>query len=446
MVFFPNFVPAVWAEPLHGLKSITMLDINLIREKPDYVKERLSTRDKSFVELIDKVLELDLKRREVIRELESLRAERNSKSKEIGILKKQGKDTKPIEEEVRALKEKIEVYENELSQVEGELKDIMLRIPNLPHESVPFGEDESQNVEVRRWGKPREFSFEPKPHWEIGERLGIFDFERASKLSGSRFVVLKGWGAKLERALINFMLDLHSKKGYKEIMPPHLVRPEILVGTGQLPKFEEELYRCERDDLYLIPTAEVPLTNLFKDEVLSEDSLPIYMVSYTPCYRREAGAYGKDIRGIIRQHQFNKVELVKIVKPEHSYQELERLVSDAEDVLQLLGLPYRVVLLCTGDLGFASAKTYDIEVWLPSQGKYREISSCSNCEDFQARRMNTKYRDSNGRLHFVHTLNGSGLAIGRTLLAILENYQQEDGSVVVPEVLRDYLKTDIIRL
>ena len=302
-------------------------------------------------------------------------------------------------------------------------------------------------MEVRRWGKPKDYSFEPRPHWEIGDRLGIFDFERAGKISGSRFVILKDWGAKLERALINFMLDLHSRKGYKEVWPPHLVRPEILVGTGQLPKFEEELYKCERDNLYLIPTAEVPLTNLYRDEILSEEDLPIYMVSYTPCYRREAGSYGKDVRGIIRQHQFNKVELVKIVKPEHSYEELEleRLTADAEDVLRLLELPYRVVLLCTGDMGFASAKTYDIEVWFPSQGRYREISSCSNCEDFQARRMNTRYRDAQGKLHFVHTLNGSGLAIGRTLAAILENYQQEDGSVVVPEALRDYLKIDIIR-
>ena len=273
---------------------------------------------------------------------------------------------------------------------------------------------------------------------------GIIDFERASKLSGSRFSVLLGWGAKLERALINFMLDLHSKKGYKEVLPPHLVRPEILIGTGQLPKFEEELYRCERDDLYLIPTAEVPLTNLFRDEILSEDQLPIYMVSYTPCYRREAGSYGKDVRGLIRQHQFDKVELVKIVKPEHSYEELERLTADAEAVLQALGLPYRVVLLCTGDMGFASAKTYDIEVWFPSQGRYREISSCSNCEDFQARRMNTKYRDSQGKLHFVHTLNGSGLAVGMTLSAFLYNYQQEDGSVIVPPALRDYLGVDVI--
>lgn len=422
-----------------------MLDLVLIRKNPEFVKERLKTRGEGFEELVDKVMELDHERRSILRELESLRAERNAKSKEIGMLKRKGEDTSSLEEEVKKIKESIEAYEEKLASVEEKLRDLMLRIPNLPHKSVPIGKDESENVEVRRWGKPKDFSFEPRPHWEIGERLGIFDFERAGKISGSRFVILKDWGAKLERALINFMLDLHSRKGYKEVWPPHLVRPEILVGTGQLPKFEEELYKCERDNLYLIPTAEVPLTNLYRDEILSEEDLPIYMVSYTPCYRREAGSYGKDVRGIIRQHQFNKVELVKIVKPEHSYEELERLTADAEDVLRLLELPYRVVLLCTGDMGFASAKTYDIEVWFPSQGRYREISSCSNCEDFQARRMNTRYRDAQGKLHFVHTLNGSGLAIGRTLAAILENYQQEDGSVVVPEALRDYLKIDIIR-
>lgn len=421
-----------------------MLDLELVRKDPEFVKERLATRDEGLKDLVDKVLELDRERRAILKELESLRANRNIKSKEIGLLKKGGKDTSLLEEEVRKIRENIENYEEKLNLLESQLRDLMLRIPNLPHESVPIGKDENENVEVRKWGKLRDFSFEPKPHWEIGERLGIFDFERAGKLSGSRFVILKDWGAKLERALINFMLDLHSRKGYREVLPPHLVRPEVLVGTGQLPKFEEELYYCERDNLYLIPTAEVPLTNIFAKEILSEEDLPIYMVSYTPCYRREAGSYGKDVRGIIRQHQFNKVELVKITKPEYSYEELERLTADAEDVLRLLELPYRVVLLCTGDLGFASAKTYDIEVWFPSQGRYREVSSCSNCEDFQARRMGTKYRDSQGRLHFVHTLNGSGLAIGRTLAAILENYQQEDGSVIVPEALRDYVKADRI--
>ncbi|AAC06595.1 serine--tRNA ligase [Aquifex aeolicus] len=423
-----------------------MIDINLIREKPDYVKERLATRDKELVSLVDKVLELDKRRREIIKRLEALRSERNKLSKEIGKLKREGKDTTEIQNRVKELKEEIDRLEEELRKVEEELKNTLLWIPNLPHPSVPVGEDEKDNVEVRRWGEPRKFDFEPKPHWEIGERLGILDFKRGAKLSGSRFTVIAGWGARLERALINFMLDLHTKKGYKEICPPHLVKPEILIGTGQLPKFEEDLYKCERDNLYLIPTAEVPLTNLYREEILKEENLPIYLTAYTPCYRREAGAYGKDIRGIIRQHQFDKVELVKIVHPDTSYDELEKLVKDAEEVLQLLGLPYRVVELCTGDLGFSAAKTYDIEVWFPSQNKYREISSCSNCEDFQARRMNTRFKDSKtGKNRFVHTLNGSGLAVGRTLAAILENYQQEDGSVVVPEVLRDYVGTDVIR-
>ncbi len=421
-----------------------MLDIELIRKKPEFVKERLSTRDKTLPDLIDEVLELDKRRRKILTELESLRAERNKKSKEIGLLKREGKDTSIIEKEVREIKERIDSLEEELREVQGKLRDLMLRVPNLPHESVPIGEDEEDNVEVRRWGEPRDFPFDPKPHWEIGEKLGVLDFERGARLSGSRFTVVRSWGAKLERALINFMLDLHTSKGYEEILPPHLVRPEILEGTGQLPKFEEDLYKCERDDLYLIPTAEVPLTNLFRGEILKEENLPIYMTAYTPCYRREAGSHGKDIRGIIRQHQFNKVELVKIVHPDTSYEELEKLTSDAEEVLKLLGLPYRVVELCTGDLGFSAAKTYDIEVWFPSQSRYREISSCSNCEDFQARRMNTRFKDSNGKNRFVHTLNGSGLAVGRTLAAILENYQREDGSVEVPEVLRDYMKADII--
>ena len=421
-----------------------MIDIELIRKKPDYVKERLKTRDPDLPELVDQVLELDTRRRNLLTEIESLRAERNAKSKEIGKLRREGKDTSQIESLVKGLKEKIDNLEEDLSKVQNDLGKVMLRMPNLPHEDVPIGEDESENVELRRWGEPREFTFTPKPHWEIGENLGILDFERGARLSGSRFTVMKGWGARLERALANFMLDLHREKGYEEVCPPHLVRPEILEGTGQLPKFEEDLYRCERDDLYLIPTAEVPLTNLFRNEIIKEDALPIYLTAYTPCYRREAGSHGKDIRGIIRQHQFSKVELVKIVHPETSYEELERLTADAEEVLKLLGLPYRVVELCTGDLGFSASKTYDIEVWFPSQNRYREISSCSNCEDFQARRMKTRFKDPSGKNRFVHTLNGSGVAIGRTIAAILENYQREDGSVEVPEVLRGYLKTDLI--
>jgi len=422
-----------------------MLDIQLIRDKPDFVKERLSTRGGDHYLLVDRILLLDQERRSILRELESLRSERNRVSKEIGTMKKRSLDTSDLEAQVKKIRESVEKLEAKLSLVEKQMKEVMLRLPNIPHESVPIGEDEKDNLEVRRYGTPRDFNFEPKPHWEIGEKLDILDFERGAKLSGSRFTVLKNVGAKLERALINFMLDMHAKKGYVEMLPPHLVKPEVLEGTGQLPKFEEELYRCERDNLYLIPTAEVPLTNLFRDEILREDQLPIYLMSYTPCYRREAGAYGKDIRGIIRQHQFNKVELVKIVKPEDSYEELEKLTQDAEDVLRALELPYRVVLLCSGDLGFSSSKTYDIEVWFPSQGRYREVSSCSNCEDFQARRINTRFKDTQGRNRYVHTLNGSGLAVGRTMAAILENYQREDGSVVVPHALRDYLKLDIIR-
>lgn len=422
-----------------------MLDIELLRKNPEFVKERLRLRKEDYPRLVDEALRLDEERRSILRELEALRAERNALSKEIGKRKSKGEPTAELEGKVKEIKEKIEGLEDKLSKVEEQLKSVMLSIPNIPHQSVPVGKDETENVEVRRWGVPRDFDFEPKAHYEIGEALGILDFERGANLAGSRFTVMWGWGAKLERALINFMLDFHTSRGYKEVWVPHLVKPEILEGTGQLPKFEEDLYLCERDGLYLIPTAEVPLTNLFRDTILEEKDLPIYLTAYTPCYRREAGAYGKDIRGIIRQHQFDKVELVKIVHPDTSDQELEKLTADAEEILKLLGLPYRVVALCTGDLGFSSAKTYDIEVWFPSQNKYREISSCSNCTDFQARRMNTRFKDSEGRKRFVHTLNGSGLAVGRTLAAILENYQQKDGSVIVPEVLRDYLKAEVIK-
>lgn len=422
-----------------------MLDVELLRKNPEFVKERLRLRREEYLTLVDEALRLDEERRSILRELEALRAERNALSKEVGKLKSKGEQTAGLEGKVKEIKEKIEGLEGQLSKVEEQLKSVMLSIPNIPHQSVPVGRDETENVEVRSWGVRRDFEFEPKAHYEIGEALGILDFERGASLAGSRFTVMWGWGAKLERALINFMLDFHTSRGYKEVWVPHLVKPEILEGTGQLPKFEEDLYFCERDGLYLIPTAEVPLTNLFRDTILEEKDLPIYLTAYTPCYRREAGAYGKDIRGIIRQHQFDKVELVKIVHPDTSDQELERLTADAEEILKLLGLPYRVVALCTGDLGFASAKTYDIEVWFPSQNKYREISSCSNCTDFQARRMNTRFKDSEGRKRFVHTLNGSGLAVGRTLAAILENYQQKDCSVIVPEVLRDYLKADVIK-
>ncbi len=416
-----------------------MLDLKLIRKNFEEVKKRLATRGEEYVKLLEEVYNLDKRKRELQKEVESLRALINRKSKEYGRLKREGKEDEALKEELASLKEKLGKYEEELKLLEERLQNLLLRIPNLPHPSVPVGKDETENVEIRRWGEPPKFDFEPKPHWEIGEKLGILDFERGAKLSGSRFVVKKGLGAKLVRALINLMLDLHAERGYEEVYVPHLVKPEILIGTGQLPKFEEDLFKCERDNLYLIPTAEVPLTNLHREEILKEDDLPIYYTAYTPCYRREAGSYGRDIKGLIRLHQFDKVELVKIVKPESSYEELERLVSDAERVLQVLGLPYRVVELCTGDLGFSAAKTYDLEVWMPFYNRYREISSCSNCEDFQARRMKLRYKSKGGKNILCHTLNGSGLAVGRTLAAILENYQQKDGSVVVPEALRPYL-------
>ena len=419
-----------------------MLDIKLIREKPEFVKERLSLRDESLPAMIDEVLALDKERRAIIKEIEDLKAERNKLSKQIGILFKEGKkeEAEKIKEIVSAKKEKIEKLEKELKDTEKRFKDTMLKIPNIPAPDVPVGKDETENVEIRKWGKPRKFDFEPFPHWEIGEKLGILDFTRGAKLSGSRFTVMYKEAARLERALINFMLDLHTKQhGYTEVWTPVLVKPEILIGTGQLPKFEEDLYKVCDEDLYLIPTAEVTLTNLHADEILQEEELPKYYTAYTPCFRREAGTHGRDVRGILRQHQFDKVELVKIVKPEESYKELEKLVKEAEKVLQLLELPYRVVELCTGDLGFSAAKTYDIEVWIPSQNCYREISSCSNTEDFQARRAKIRYKDKTGKNRLVHTLNGSGLAVGRTLIAIMENYQKPDGTFEIPEVLKKYM-------
>ena len=418
-----------------------MLDIRIIREKPEWVKERLKTRGENYP--IDEILFLDKKRRELIQRVENLRHIRKEKSEKIGRLKreKREEEAKNIAEEVKSLGEELKTLEAELKKVEDDFKKKLSLIPNIPHESVPIGKDETENVVIKRWGDLPKFEFEPKPHWEIGEALGILDFERASKITGSRFVVYWNEGALLERALINFMLDLHIKKhGYKEILPPFIVNEKALFGTGQLPKFKEDLFKLEEWDYYLVPTAEVPITNLHKNEILPEEILPLYYTAYTPCFRSEAGSYGKDVRGIIRQHQFNKVELVKFVTPETSYDELESLLLDAEEVLQLLGLPYRVVVLCTGDLGFAAAKTYDIEVWAPGQNRFVEISSCSNFEDFQARRANIRYRPKSGeKPRFVHTLNGSGLAIGRTVMAILENYQQEDGSVIIPEVLRPYM-------
>ncbi|MBK3332111.1 serine--tRNA ligase [Persephonella atlantica] len=419
-----------------------MLDIKLIRKNPDFVKERLSKRDPVYGKMIDEVLDVDEERRSLIREIEDLKAEKNRLSKQIGQLFREGKreEAEKIKEQVHGKNKKIEILEKELKSVEDRFERLMLTIPNIPHETVPVGEDEEDNVEIRKWGEPRQFDFEPLPHWEIGEKLGILDFERGAKLSGSRFTVMYREAARLERALINFMLDVHAKEhGYTEVWTPVLVKPEILTGTGQLPKFEEDLYRVCDEDLYLLPTAEVSLTNLHAGEILSEEKLPVYYTAYTPCFRREAGSHGKDVRGILRQHQFDKVELVKIVKPEESYNELEKLVKEAEKILQLLEIPYRVVELCTGDLGFSAAKTYDIEVWIPSQNRYREISSCSNTEDFQARRAKIRYRDKDGKIHFVHTLNGSGLAVGRTLLAIMENYQKADGSFDIPDVLKDYM-------
>jgi seryl-tRNA synthetase len=424
-----------------------MIDIKLLRSNPDRFKQMLLRRGEEFVPLIDELLAIDMERRVLISEVEKLKAERNRTSKAIGELFKKGKKEEALrlKSEVELTSERIVEFERKLSEVERRFNEIILSIPNPPHESVPVGEDETDNVVIRYWGKKPDFDFEPSPHWDIATSLGMLDFERAVKLSGSRFALYKKWGAKLERALINFMLDLHtSEHGYEEVIPPFLVNTRTMTGTGQLPKFEEDLYKIEDEDLWLIPTAEVPLTNIHADEILPERELPKYYTAYTPCFRKEAGAHGRDVRGIMRLHQFNKVELVKIVHPDTSYEELERLVSEAEKVLQLLNLHYRVVELCTGDLGFSAAKTYDIEVWIPSQNRYREISSCSNCEDFQARRAKIRFRDKDGKTRFVHTLNGSGLAVGRTLIAILEQYQQDDGSVVIPDVLKDYIKIDRI--
>ncbi|QJA05886.1 serine--tRNA ligase [Thermosulfurimonas marina] len=416
-----------------------MLDIRLIREKPEWVKARLATRGGEYP--LERLLELDAERRRLVAEVDGLRHERKTLSEEIGRAKRERREVPDLVARVKEVGERLKALEERLREVTSEVEALLLEIPNLPHESVPVGEDETQNQVVKRWGDLPQFDFEPKPHWEIGTALGILDFERAAKITGSRFVVYRGAGALLERALINFMLDLHVRKhGYQEVLPPFIVNEATMIGTGQLPKFKEDLFKLEGWNYYLIPTAEVPVTNLHREEILPEEVLPLYYTAYTPCFRSEAGAHGRDTRGIIRQHQFNKVELVKITTPETSYEELESLLLDAEEVLQLLGLPYRVVLLCTGDLGFAAAKTYDIEVWAPGQGRFVEISSCSNCEDFQARRANIRYRPKGGgKPRFVHTLNGSGVAVGRTVMAILENYQQADGSVLIPEVLRPYM-------
>ncbi|MBW2502683.1 MAG: serine--tRNA ligase [Deltaproteobacteria bacterium] len=418
-----------------------MLELRFIRENLELVRKKTERRgiEDSRIEDFEKV---DLERRELLGELERLRNNRKTVSAEIAELKKQKQDAEALILEMRGAGERIKELENTLAGVEENLQDIVMGIPNLCDDSVPAGKDEDDNVEVKKWGDVPQFAFEPKSHWEIGENLGILDFERAAKLSGARFALLKGLGSRLERSLINFMLDLHTQKhGYEEVLPPFMVNSTSMTATGQLPKFEEDLFRIKGWDLYLIPTAEVPVTNIHRDETLAEKELPVKYCSYTPCFRSEAGSYGKDTRGLIRQHQFDKVELVKFSRPEDSGAELESLLADAEEVLQLLKLPYRVVTLCSGDLGFSATKTYDIEVWMPAQNKYREISSCSNFGDFQARRGGVRYRPRDSKKsRLVHTLNGSGLAVGRTLAAILENFQRDDGTIYLPEVLEPYFE------
>ncbi|MGG3471296.1 serine--tRNA ligase [Neobacillus pocheonensis] len=417
-----------------------MLDIKVLRANFAEVKEKLQHRGEDLTDL-GRFEELDLKRRELIVEAEKLKSRRNEVSQQVAALKREKQDADHLILEMREVGDRIKTLDEELRGVEETLDLLLLSIPNIPHESVPVGATEDDNVEIRKWGTVRDFEFEAKPHWDVADQLGILDFERAGKVTGSRFVFYKGLGARLERALMSFMLDLHvDEHGYTEILPPYMVNRTSMTGTGQLPKFEEDAFLIESEDYFLIPTAEVPVTNYHRDEILSGDELPIRFAAYSACFRSEAGSAGRDTRGLIRQHQFNKVELVKFVKPEDSYNELEKLTNDAERVLQLLELPYRVLSMCTGDLGFTAAKKYDIEVWIPSYGTYREISSCSNFEGFQARRANIRFRrDPKAKPEHVHTLNGSGLAIGRTVAAILENYQQEDGSVVIPTVLRPYM-------
>lgn len=416
-----------------------MLDPKFIRENPDLVKKAMANRGEDVD--IDAFLDLDEKRRNYIAEAERLKNKRNTVSQEIARLKRDKQDASKLIEEMKEVSKTIKEYDEKLQQIEEELQSILMNIPNIPHSSVPIGESDEDNVEVRRWGEPKKFDFEPKAHWDLGEALNILDFSTAAKVTGARFTFYKGLGARLERALINFMLDLHtSEHGYLEVFPPFMVHRRSMIGTGQLPKFEEDAFKVDGTEYFLIPTAEVPVTNMYREQILDGDQLPIKHVAYSACFRAEAGSAGRDTRGLIRQHQFNKVELVKFTKPEDSYEELEKLTQDAEKVLQALGLPYRVVALSTGDLGFSSAKTYDIEVWMPSYGRYLEISSCSNFEDFQARRANIRFRPAaKEKPQYVHTLNGSGIAVGRTVAAILENYQQEDGSIKIPEKLVPYM-------
>ena len=426
-----------------------MLDLNFVRDNLPLVEEKLRLRGMDPGEVLKDFQEVDTQRRHAIGEAEITKARRNRASEEIAKLKKSGQDTTVQMSETKQLREQIQRLEKVAAELEARVLEILAGIPNLPHQSVPAGKTTADNVEVRRWGAPPKFDFKPKPHWELGEQLGILDLKRATKLSGARFAVYWDLGAKLERAPAIFMLDLHTREhGYTEVLPPYLVNSESMYGTGQLPKFASDLFRVPHGerDLWLVPTAEVPVTNLYRDEVLEASRLPVSLTAYTPCFRSEAGSYGKDVRGIIRQHQFQKVELVKFVRPDTSYEQLERLTHDAEEVLQKLGLHYRVVALSTGDMGFSSAKTYDIEVWLPGQELFREISSCSNFEAFQARRANIRYRpEGKNKTEFVHTLNGSGLAVGRTWAAIVENFQQADGSVLIPEVLQPAMGTDRIQ-
>lgn len=441
--FVPLWDEGLFCIELHILKGgINMLDIKRIRTNPEAIKDAMKIRGEEFdLEMIDKVVELDDKRREILIEVETLKSKRNTDSQEIAKLKKAGENADALMGEMKALSDKIKEYDGELSKVENEIEYLLMRIPNVPHPDVPQGETDADNVEIRKWGQPREFTFEKKAHWDIGVDLDILDFERAGKVTGARFTFYKGLGARLERACFNFMMDLHSDKhGYREILPPYMVNRASMTGTGQLPKFEEDAFKLTENDYFLIPTAEVPVTNMYRDEILNGEQLPIKHVGFSACFRAEAGSAGRDTRGLIRQHQFNKVELVKFADPENSYEELEKLTKDAEEVLQVLGIPYRVVKICSGDLGFTAAKKYDLEVWMPSYGRYVEISSCSNFEDFQARRANIRFkRNPKAKPEYVHTLNGSGVAIGRTVAAILENYQEEDGSVVIPQALVPYM-------
>ena len=423
-----------------------MLDIKMVRANPDLVKQAMKTRNKDMDAQVDRVIAIDAERRELSAKADGVKARQNAASKDIARLKKEGGDASAIMDEMKRLAEEGKELSARAADLETEQRNILLSIPNIPHASVPVGKDDTENVEQRRWGEPRAFDFEPEAHWDIGKRLELFDPEVAAKITGKRFHVYKGLGARLERSIINFFLNTHTENGYTEILPPFMVNRASITGTGQLPKFEEDAFKLTDPDYFLIPTAEVPVTNMHRDEILDGASLPMKYCAYSACFRAEAGSAGRDTRGLIRQHQFNKVELVKFADPATSYEELDKLTHDAERVLQLLGLPYRVVALSTGDLGFSSAKTFDIEVWMPSYGRYVEISSCSNFEDYQARRAAIRFkRDKADKAQLVHTLNGSGVAVGRTVAAILENYQNADGSVTVPEVLRPYMGVDVIR-